>query len=796
MADPTARCWQFVPSTVARGRDERAAGVVRRSDALRAALGLVSEIQLRWESGPGGGIRLGLPGLEASEWAARCLFPAYPRSAWRPATPRPGDRASPPFLRFGTPLRPASSPFPADPARPWPDVIAPALGGLPEGLRVLWTLRPGGVATLPPTTGPAYDAQPPGLRVQPLTEPEREARDRLERRRREPFWAAQVVLEADSIERLRPAAERLARLVESASGRGGENRLRFVPPLPLVRRRAPMWILSEGEVAAILPGDDTRLTSTDESERAEPEPGLAVGHTDPGVVARLPCAPTEGRHLAILGGTGMGKSSALLALALEASRRGGVVLLDPIGDTGRALLARLSRADLARTVWISPTESPVAVDLMASIRKERVGPVAADRALSDVVDALRRVRQSRYSEAAYWGPRIEETVRRAMAASAALPNGTLQDAERLLDAVGRRPVGVPPEAQAAVEELWRRARDRPEEVDGSRRLLAEITGRPALARMLTAPHPRFAPSELSAEGRIVVITAEAAQIGEAAARYLLALHLALFWSARLAIPRPPKTFLFLEEAQWYAHESVAEMLRLGRRTNVHLYLATQALGSLSESVAEAVRTNAADFLVFRGAPDDAREFARWTPQVDPVELLSLTRGRALLLRGKGALITLVTVPRGPEVPRDALNSALEHARAVSRAFWPEYEPGENPDTATAPTPPATSAASADRFRDLWVVLWAAVLDDTGAGPIRIPLRRLRAAADPGGDLVREAGRMLHASGTILRSDRDPEGAWWEVSRSGVAELVGPGVGAEELADATRRWRAGAPSGPS
>ncbi len=369
----------------------------------------------------------------------------------------------------------------------------------------------------------------------------------------------------------------------------------------------------------------------------------------------------------------MGKSSALLGLAVEASHRGGVVLLDPIGDTGRAFLAGLDSRQRERTVWISPTESPVAVDLIAAIRSDTVGAVAGDRALSDVVDALRRVRQSRFAETPYWGPRIEETVRRALAAAAALPGGTLQDAERLLGAVGRPPIGIPPEARDAVEELWRRARERPEEVEGSRRLLTELTARPALARMLASRRPRFSSSELSADGRIVVITAEAAVIGEAAARYLLAIHLALFWSARLAVPRPAKTFLLLEEAQWYAHESVAEMLRLARRANVHLYLATQSFGSLPEPVAEAVRTNAADFLVFRGAPDDARELARWTPNVDPVQVLSLPRGRALLLRGKGALITPVTVSPPTVFPPERTERALDAARTASKPRWPDEE---------------------------------------------------------------------------------------------------------------------------
>ena len=536
----------------------------------------------------------------------------------------------------------------------------------------------------------------------------------------------------------------------------------------------------------MFPGPETRVPALIESGAADSLPGLIIGRTDAGPSARLSVPPLEGRHLAILGETGMGKSSALLGLAVEASHRGGVVLLDPIGDTGRAFLAGLDSRQRERTVWISPTESPVAVDLIAAIRSDTVGAVAGDCALSDVVDALRRVRQSRFAETPYGDPDRGDRSSRVgrgggppggyAAGRGAAPRGRWTPAYR-------DPSGSPRRGRRALA-------TRPGEARGSggeRRLLTELTARPALARMLASRRPRFSSSELSADGRIVVITAEAAVIGEAAARYLLAIHLALFWSARLAVPRPAKTFLLLEEAQWYAHESVAEMLRLARRANVHLYLATQSFGSLPEPVAEAVRTNAADFLVFRGAPDDARELARWTPNVDPVQVLSLPRGRALLLRGKGALITPVTVSPPTVFPPERTERALDAARTASKPRWPDEEDAA-PGAASAAPPSRPIPSDGGPFRDLWLVLWAAVLDAEGGDPVRVSLRRLREVADPDSGRVREAGRYLRARGVITEADRDASGAWWAVSRSAVAGMLGPGVGTEELAEATRRWR--------
>ncbi|HEY6238462.1 MAG TPA: DUF87 domain-containing protein, partial [Thermoplasmata archaeon] len=320
---------------------------------------------------------------------------------------------------------------------------------------------------------------------------------------------------------------------------------------------------------------------------------VPIGTDSGGMLVGLSVDPLEGRHLAVVGETGMGKSTLLVRLAVAAADLGSVVLFDPIGDTGRRFIEELRPSLRPRTVWISPTDSPVSIDLLEPLRQGAPDDAAADRALSALVDALRRVRAARYADSGFWGPRIEETVRMTLAAAAAMPGATIADAERILSGSTGRAGPVVPSARAAFEALRERVRERPDEVDGSRRLLREISGRPALMRLLGGANSPFRFRDLSSPGRIYVLTGDAPTLGEAAARYLLAVYLALFWTERLSISRPPKTFLVLDEAQWYAHESLSEMLRLGRRSNLHVWLATQAFASLPEGVREAVGTNVA-----------------------------------------------------------------------------------------------------------------------------------------------------------------------------------------------------------
>jgi len=676
---------------------------------------------------------------------------------------------------------------------PWTDAVVRALGALPSGLRASWRFRP---ASVPPPVGerpPGLEAQfqPPGFRLRGLPGPEREARDREVLARNAPTWAVELVLSATDPALPPLELDRWAVLIATASARSGRGRLAFRKPGRIFGSRPPTFLLSEPELLGVLPTSATYYPSEPAPER----PGsyrLPFGRDSNGGIAEVEVHPEQGRHLVALGETGMGKSSLLVRLARTAAGHGNIVLFDPIGDTGRSFLGSLPSRFLRDVIWVSPHSSPVAVDLLAALRGSARSPASADRAMSDLVSALRRVRAARYPEASFWGPRIEETVRATLRAATLIPGTTLADLPRLLTPGPRRPVGVPESAREAYDELTARVRERPEEVDGSRRLLGEVTDRPVLLSLLGAVDARFAVGEMLLPGRITVLTGDAPTIGEDAARYLLAVYLALFWSERLATAAPPKTFLILDEAQWYAHDSVAEMLRLGRRANLHVWMATQALDALSENVRAAIQTNVADFLVFRGSPADARDLARMISRLDLDTIWSQPAGHAVGLLGKGERIVVARIDPPFATAPEQLERRLATLRDLSSRFLPSaaserssvpYAGVEGPTT-----PPAGSATSSGA-RIILLALWSELLDLDAREPARFYLAELRRTFDPMGAGVREVGRLLRDVGALVRADRDERGTFWEVGRGGFERLLGPGVDPRSLDDASRRWRA-------
>jgi len=764
---PALARWQFIPRPV---RDVSAAEELGfRSNlvsALRAGQGLGVEVDLTVGSGAEPSVSVTVPNPESARWMTRVLAPVYGPHQWAPDRTHgtPGDGSAP----WATARRARQWPEPFGAPAPSAgvlDSVAEALGAVPSGARLTWSWRPGPLgrvprweslpATIPPPVAVGRSGFPlrPDRRIDPVPPPTQ----------RPLFGRLSVTLAFDPSSTARLQAPRIRTALEAVTSSERGNRLVFDPlqggfggPL---WRQAGFWL------------------SVEEWERMWPRPWcpapggggtsvggtwmLPLGRTTTGAVVGPTMEPSQGRHLAVLGETGMGKSSLLVAVAHRAFRHGGGVVFDPLGDTVRSLRAALPPDVQERLIWIAPEPGALGLNALEGVGGgPECDPIRSERRLNDLVHALRRVRSGRYEESSYWGPRLEEMVTRAVRAAAAFPEGTLVDAHTLLSTGARLGRPVPGPAIEPVRELADRIRDRPEDADGARRLLHEVVRSPVLVRMVCERQPRRSTRDLVTPGTVVLISGDAAAVGEATARYLLSVYLALVWSELLAREGEPKTFVVLDEAQWFSHESLGEMLRLGRRRNVHVVLATQAVASLPATVAEAVWTNVSDFVAFRGSPDEAREFSRASRSVSTEELLALPRGSAAVLLGKGHLVRWVRTVRRPAPPSVA--SPSEAARSGGRPMDPC--PGAPED------PPAPAVRAADRTQE---VLTELVRRAAQLGPgesLVVPLQGLRERVDPSGEGVRRVGSLLGRQGIVSRVDSGPAGPCWVVAAEHRDEL--------------------------
>ncbi len=734
---------------------------------MRSAHGGGVGVRLDFAGGPGGGLWLSAARGGDDRWVERALLPAYGPGHWRidpvdeptvagrrcaghrPSLP--GERGSGTPEPGGLALALRIAMGPVGTAAALRVTLVPA----PQARRRLWDARE--PPELPARPVPRAAARrPPGPLPPGRDRPVHEL---------EPIWRATIELWTDA---RRDPAE-LARLRASIGSAWS-----VLDGVPLSFARRPPWsvpgaLLSERELLALLPS--TELGSGSSPTGILAQGGLPLGRASDGGSIGLPVEPDQGRHFAILGETGIGKSSLLVTLAVRASKLGGLVLLDPLGETAEAVRGELARAG-RRVRWIAPGATGAELNALGGIGELlRTDPVRAQRELEALVQALRRVRSGRYVEAAYWGPRLEEMLRRAVRAAAAIPGGTLEDAHALLAGAERGRTVVPSAALADARELAARIRDRPDDAEGARRLLYEIVRDPTLVRSLCSREPSLSIAELLQPGRLVLVSGAASEVGETTARYLLASLLALVWSGLLARREPSKTFVMLDEAQWFAHEGLAEMLRLARRRNVHVGLATQSLAGLADEVREALRTNVADLVVFRGSPDEARELARTTTGTTVEELLRLPRGTAVAFLGKGETVRWVRTARLPDRPVDP---PVREEPAVSVGGpTPELGPAVELERLGGARGLTAEAVLASLQQDL------AELEPGRA--LEVDARRLFAQGEDGELELRKLGGELGRRGAIVRRERrEGRPIWW----------LAPGPGAPAPAGSTRDGQRG------
>ncbi|MCI4348025.1 MAG: ATP-binding protein, partial [Thermoplasmata archaeon] len=380
-------------------------------------------------------------------------------------------------------------PFPsAVEVPPWSETVLAELGAIRAGIVVEWDLLPD--PTIPskyPPSPPTSSMSPGELRMRTL--PERVLHDGAEARRTGLRWRVDGRILTDPSNESHEASVRLSLLLEKASHLDGGNGFRCRRATSLLSRFSSGVVLSEAELVGLFPPSASVAFSSRPGEPLE-GPCLWLGKDLRGSLAGLPLDPVEGRHLLVLGETGMGKSSLVVRLAWQALHWGNVLFFDPVGDTAREFLAGLPAA--ARVSWVSPTVRGLTLSLLGEIESRgRGNHERRERLVDDVVSALRRVRVARYAESPFWGPRLEEMLSQALRAASQWPGTSLSIAERLLSPGWFASRPIPETAREAVADIRRRIERSPQDGDGARRLLSEITRSEVLRGMLDDDDPTW-----------------------------------------------------------------------------------------------------------------------------------------------------------------------------------------------------------------------------------------------------------------------------------------------------------------
>ena len=340
------------------------------------------------------------------------------------------------------------------------------------------------------------------------------------------------------------------------------------------------------------------------------------------------------RHLAVIGKTGMGKTTLLQKLIASDVQAGrGCALVDPHGDLAEAVTACVPRHRTNDVVVFDAgdREYPLSFNLLAC-RDPHERPLVA----SGVVSAFKKL----YGDS--WGPRLEHILRNALLALLEVPGSSLLSVQRLLSDFQYRRTVTARVADPVVRAFWQEefARWKPqfqaEAVAPIQNKVGQFMSHPILRAILGQARSSLDLRRVMDEGRVLLVNLSKGRIGEDGSTLLgslLVTGIQLAAMGRAEVPEAERRdfFLYVDEFQNFATESFATILSEARKYRLSLTIANQYLAQMDEATAAAVFGNVGSLLVFQVGAQDAEVLAEQLGgDATPRDLMALPRFAAYL----------------------------------------------------------------------------------------------------------------------------------------------------------------------
>jgi hypothetical protein len=314
------------------------------------------------------------------------------------------------------------------------------------------------------------------------------------------------------------------------------------------------------------------------------------------------------RHLAILGKTGMGKSTLLFNLIHSDIADGrGCALIDPHGDLADALLASFPshRTNDAVLFDAGDRSRPLAFNPLACRDPSRRHLVA-----SAVLTSFKKL----YGES--WGPRLEHILRNALLALVEIPGTSLVSVLRLLSDARWRQGILSRVSDPIVRSFWEGefARMPPkfqaEAIAPIQNKIGHFASSPILRGIIGQSENRFDLRAIMDAGKVLIVNLSKGRIGDDASSLLGSLlvtsvQLAAMGRADMPEANRKPFYLYVDEFQNFATESFATTLSEARKYGLGLVLANQYLDQMDERTRAAVFGNVGSTLVFQMGATDA-----------------------------------------------------------------------------------------------------------------------------------------------------------------------------------------------
>ena len=417
-----------------------------------------------------------------------------------------------------------------------------------------------------------------------------------------------------------------------------------------------------------------------EANRQEISPIAATNFRGQNMPFGLPRSD-RGRHLYILGQTGVGKSGLLELLTIsDIHSPYGFAVIDPHGDYALSTLRRIPAERAHDVVYFNPadTDFPIAFNPM-----EVTDPKLRTHTASELIGVLKRMFES-------WGPRLEYILRYSLLALLEYPDATMLDITRLLTDKPFRKDVMGYVTDPVVRQFWEvefatwNDKFAAEAVAPVLNKVGAFTANPLVRNIIGQPKSSFNIRQIMDERKILIVNLSRGLVGEDNAALLGALlvtkvQLAAMSRADIVTEERIPFYLYVDEFQNFATDSFATILSEARKYALNLTVANQYIAQMSQDVRDAVFGNVGSMVAFRMGADDAGSMKKYfEPKFEEYDLVHMDNRNFVInmtIGGEKTPAFSATTLDLPQQNYDQTPAIVEHSRqqyAVTRAAAESY----------------------------------------------------------------------------------------------------------------------------
>ncbi|MDB5184438.1 MAG: hypothetical protein JWN38_246 [Candidatus Saccharibacteria bacterium] len=321
----------------------------------------------------------------------------------------------------------------------------------------------------------------------------------------------------------------------------------------------------------------------------------------------------RGRHMYVIGQTGVGKSAFLELLTISDIYAGvGFAIIDPHGDYALNILRRIPVERAKDVIYFNPADTayPIAFNPM-----EVADPKLKTHTVSELIGVLKRMFDS-------WGPRLEYILRYSLLALLDMPDATMLDITRILTDKKFRQEVLSYVSDPVVRSFWEvefaswNDKFAAEAVAPVLNKVGAFTANPLVRNIIGQPKSSFNIRQIMDDKKILIVNLSRGLVGEDNASLLGSLlvtkiQLAAMSRADIHASDRHPFYLYVDEFQNFATDSFATILSEARKYGLNLTVANQYIAQMSMEVKDAVFGNVGTIVAFRMGADDARVMLRY-----------------------------------------------------------------------------------------------------------------------------------------------------------------------------------------